>query len=412
MLNNENLYLFKFAWRSIRRNAGRSFFIGFSVSLAVVIAVWVVAFFDGLNYQIERAVVNTNMGFFQLQEKSYAKTTDASHPLEFDPVLAQKLQQPPIRSASPELVLDGNISTPEGAAGLLVLGIEPDLHKNLIPIHHRMIKGAFLAKEDVASVIIGQELAEVFKFNPGDQLVLNYQDVNGELRSELLNIKGVYHYGSKGFEKRFIYVNQSTWQNLYFNHDSGKILFNRIPLMTTDLSSKPEVDKRFKDSGLEIKTWRNLNPEMAVVLDFHNGIINFFFLIIGVTITMTILTPVRMLWQERLKELRMMNIVGVSSKKFWKIGIFEVFQMIVLSGAFSTIMLVIVIGIQAQTGISFESISQGIAVERAGIKIPNIVYPRMSGEQLLITFLFVIFVLSFSYIYSIYRTLRKLEANI
>lgn len=57
MLNDENSYLFKFAWKSIRRNAGRSFFIGFSVSLAVFIAVWVVAFFDGMNHQVEKAVV-------------------------------------------------------------------------------------------------------------------------------------------------------------------------------------------------------------------------------------------------------------------------------------------------------------------------------------------------------------------
>ena len=62
MLNPENLYLFKFAWKSIRRNGARSFFIGFSVSLAVVIAVWVVSLFDGLNRQIEKAVVNTNTG--------------------------------------------------------------------------------------------------------------------------------------------------------------------------------------------------------------------------------------------------------------------------------------------------------------------------------------------------------------
>lgn len=65
MLNDENRYLFKFAWKSIRRHAGRSFFIGFSVSLAVIIAVWVVSFFDGFNAQIEKAVVNTNIGFFR-----------------------------------------------------------------------------------------------------------------------------------------------------------------------------------------------------------------------------------------------------------------------------------------------------------------------------------------------------------
>lgn len=57
-------------------------------------------------------------------------------------------------------------------------------------------------------VLIGYELAQLFKFVVGDQIVLNYQDTNGELRSELLQIKGVYKYSSKTFEKRFVYINQ------------------------------------------------------------------------------------------------------------------------------------------------------------------------------------------------------------
>jgi len=140
--------------------------------------------------------------------------------------------------------------------------------------------------------------------------------------------------------------------------------------------------------------------------------IRFFFIIIGVTILMTILTPVRMLWQERYKELKMMAILGVSLKKFWKIGFFEILLMIVLSGAFSSLLLTSVIGTQSYTGVDFRQLNDGVTIERAGIKLPSIVYPLLSSEQLLITFAFVIFVLSFSYIWSIHRTLQKLEAEI
>ena len=143
MLNNENSYLFKFAWKSIRRNAGRSLFIGFSVSLAVFIAVWVVAFFDGLNYQIEKAVVNTNIGYFQIQEPVFSKSTDSTSPLPFIKY-TQLLDQPFIKGYSPELVLDGNISTPEGAAGLAVIGIDPKTHKSFLPLFRKIKSVDFL----------------------------------------------------------------------------------------------------------------------------------------------------------------------------------------------------------------------------------------------------------------------------
>ena len=412
MLNTENRYLFKFAWKSIRRNAGRSFFIGFSVSLAVVIAVWVIAFFDGMNAQIEEAVVNTNTGFFQVQDPLYADSTDSSRPREYTAALQKKLGQYPVTAASPELILDGNISTPEGAAGLLVIGMKPSIHKELMPLDRKIVAGSFLNEEDSASVMIGQELAKLFKFNVGDQLILNYQDQKGELRSEILNIRGIYHYNSKGFEKRFIYVNQRTWQTLFLNQDTGKTLFNRITLLTPHLSYQPLLEDRITGTDLKLKSWKQLNPEMAVVLEFHDGMIRFFFLIIAVTITMTILTPVRMLWQERYKELKMMSVIGVSVSKMWKIGIYEVIVMIGLSAVFSTVMLTSIIGTQSQRGVDFRFLNDGIPIERAGIRLPGVIYPQLTAEQLLITFLFVVFVLSVSYIFSVYRTLRKLEAEL
>ena len=407
MLNDENSYLFKYAWKSIRRNSGRSFFIGLSVSLAVFIAVWVVAFFDGFNHQIEKAVVNTNTGYFQIQESTYAKSTDASTPLEFSKY--SHLMTSPIKSYSPELVLDGNISTPEGATGLTVIGIHPPYHNHFLPIHKRFVSGSFIEVEDESAVNIGAELAKLFKFNVGDQIVLNYQDVNGELRSELLRIKGIYKYNSRGFEKRFVYINQKTWQKLFLNENKNKILFNRIPLIVDGLEDGKVISQRIVRPGLEMKSWKNLNPEMAVVLEFHDGMIKFFFIIIAITITMTILTPVQMMWQERLKEIRMLNILGVTRDKFWKIGVFEVIQMILVSGFFSSLLLTIIIGIQAQTGIDFRFINDGISIERAGIKLPGIIYPKLTAEQIIITFAFIIIVLSISYIWSIYRTLKKLE---
>ncbi len=377
-----------------------------------MIAVWVVAFFEGLNSQIEEAVVQTNTGYFQLQERKFSYSTDSSAPLEFTKSLEDKLKLTPITSYSPELVLDGNIATPEGAAALAVIGIDPSYHEQFLPISKSIESGSFVQNEDENTIVIGKELASFFKFNIGEQLVLNYQDMNGELRSELLTIKGIYHYNSKTFEKRFVYVAQRTWQKLFLNQESGKILFNRIAIMTHNLEDKPLIEERFKDSNLELKTWKNLNPEMAVVLDFHDGMIRFFFVIIGLTILMTILTPVRMLWQERLKELRMMNIIGVAQNKFWKIGLFEVFQMILLSGAFSSLLLSIVIGIQSQTGVDFRYLSGGVSIERAGIKLPAVIYPLLSYKEVLVTFVFVIFVLSFSYIWSIHRTMKRLEAEL
>lgn len=408
MFNHENRYLFKFANKSIRRNAGRSFFIGFSVSLAVIVAVWVLAFFDGVNNQIERAVVNTNTGFFQVQEPVYARTTDPSTPRIFDSTLAAKFKGIP---ASPELVLDGNITAPEGAAALLVIGIDPSMHAKFIPIANNLTEGTFLKPDEENTVVIGQELAAIFKYKSGDQLVLNYQDITGELRSEILTIKSIYHFSSNSFEKRFAYITQATWQRLYLNTYSGQTLFNRISLMTPGLASRPELEPKLVGTDLILKSWKDLNPEMSVVIEFNDGMIRMFFVIIALTILMTILTPVQMLWQERFKELQMMNILGVSNTRFWKIGMFEVLHMIFYSGVASSAILLVILSIQSKTGVIFDYGKEGVQIERAGIKLTGVVYPDISASKILITFLFIIFVMMTSYLWAIHRTLKKLEAE-
>jgi len=410
MLNHENRFLFHFAGKSIKRNAGRSFFIGLSVSLAVIIAVWILAFFDGVNRQIERSVVNTNIGYFQIQEREFSRTTDPSNPLPFDQKLAETLESSEI-SPSPELVLDGNITAPEGSAALLILGIVPKLHEKFLGVSSNLIEGEFLTDGDENEIVIGEALAKEFKYRVGDDFVLNYQDQKGQLRSELVKIKGIFNFSSHSFEKRYAYVNQSTWQKLYLNEDTGRTLFNRVSLMVPGLEWKEEIQSRISPNDLVLKSWRDLNPEMSVVMDFNDGMIRMFFLIIGITVLMTILTPVQMLWQERFRELKMLNILGVSNSRFWKIGFFEVLHMIFYSGLVSSIILVVVIGIQSKTGVVFDYGKEGINIERAGIQLTGIVYPVLSLSQISVTFLFIIFVLMISYVWSIHRTLGKLEAD-
>lgn len=411
MLNDENRYLFRFAFRSIQRNRGRSFFIGFSVSLAVFIAVWVLAFFDGINGQIQRSVVNTNTGFYQLQEKSFARTTDPSRPLPFTESLRTRLEESGAASPSPELFVDANVSAPEGTAAIALLGIVPGLHKNFLPIGENIQSGEFLPDDDDGGILVGKELAKLFKWNPGDEIVVNYQDVNGALRSELLTVRGIYNWSSSTFEKRFAYTTQKTLQRLFLNSYNGDVLFHRIPFLAKDLKKSELLRQNLESRDSTLKTWRDLNPEMSVVIDFNDGMVRFFFLIIGVTIIMTILTPIQMLWQERLPELRMMRILGVVRKRFWKIGVFEVVQMIFFSGAAASLILFVILSIQSKTGIDFRYSQDGLNIERAGIRLQSVVYPLFSPTQILVTFGFIILIMLLSYTFAIHRTLKKLEED-
>ena len=68
------------------------------------------------------------------------------------------------------------------------------------------------------------------------------------------------------------------------------------------------------------------------------------------------------------------------------------------------------ISIQSYTGIDFSFMNNGIAVERAGIQLPTIVYPRATFNQILMTLGFVVMTIVFSYTWSIHRTIKRLDS--
>ena len=410
-MKTANSYLFKLAKKNVNRNRGRSFFIGLSVSLSVVMAVWILSFFDGLNHQIEKAVVVGNVGYWQLQEANYADTTDPLSPRPWDESFQKAMDDKAILAYSPEIILDGYLSGPDGNAALQVVGVDFALHQKTLDVGSHMSSGTW-PQGNERGIVIGFETAERFQYAVGDQLVMNFQDAKGELRSELLPVLGVYHHNGRTFERRFAYVSGDVVEEYLFGAADPRMMIHRVVVMANDLpSSRPALERAAKLTNTELRSWKQINPEMGVVLDFHEGLIRFFFLIIAITVTVTILTPVSMLWQERLGEIRMMSIIGVPRKKIWRLGMFEAGIMTLLAATAASLILIIIISIHSKTGIHFRDLSQGQVLERAGIQLPKVVYPLLLPKQLFVTYGFVVFIMFLSYGLAIRSVIRKAEVS-
>ncbi len=409
-MTGENRYLTKLALKNIGRNRGRSFFIGFSVTLSVVMAAWILAFFDGLNHQIEHAVVTGNVGHWQLQEANFAASTDPTTPARWSQTDYARLASA-VKSFSPEIVVDGFISGPEGSAGLQVIGVDFALHARTFNLDEHLVAGAWPRGTD-RGVVIGQDLAQRFRYVVGENVVINFQDAAGELKSELLPILAIYQKNGRSFERRHAYVHHTVVQEFLFGQAQEFFQIHRVNFLTSDLAASARaMEELARQEKLELRSWKQINPEMGVVLDFHEGLIRFFFVIIGLTVTVTILTPVSMLWQERLAELKMMSVIGVPEKKIWRLGMLESLAMALIAGSASALFIALIIGLHSKTGINFRDIAQGQVLERAGIQLPRIVYPLLLPKQLVVSYGFVAIVVGLSYAFAIRKVLRRIRGG-
>lgn len=389
------------------RHRGRSFFIIFSVCLAVSVAVWVMAIFDGINRQIELAVVQNNIGHYQLQEKNFGTFSDPSTPASISPDFFAKLAKAKVVHYSPELTLDGFISLPEGQTQIEIIGVHPKLHLNTFSIGKTLSAGRFLEEND-EGIFIGKEAADMFGLNLDDQLLVNFQDNLGNIKSELLPVIGIFNQNGKLFERTHGYISISKWKKLYQLGQDQTQLYHRIVITDKNIS-RLSLERLSPNSFPVVKHWKDLNPEMAVVLEFHDGMIRLFFIIIGITIIMTVLNPVLILWQERNKELRTLFILGASKKHFWKIALSESGLMTMLASLSSLVFLCVLIGYQSLNGLNFSFLHQGRAVERAGIELPRLIFPLLSWKSFVIVFVFVSFVMMFSFSLGLLRILRRIK---
>lgn len=384
---NKFLYLITLAVKQILRHKVRSLFILSSIILSLTVSLTIISLFEGMFTQIQKAVTDTNTGTYQLQEKNYAEFGDPTSPI-------QLTEEHLALGGSPELVIEGNIVQPEGSASLIALGVDPVKNLSVIDLGKNLIEGEFLTNPE--GVVIGKDLAHKFKLNLGDDLLLNYQDEEGSLRSELLPITGIYQFNSSSFQKTYIYVTTQKLQDLFFTQERSGLYFHRIVL-----THKAQFPR------LVLKSWKDINPEMNVVINFNKGLLNFFIIIIAITVALSIFNPIRMLLEERVFEFKMMNTIGVSKIHMIILGMIESIIMMIISLSSSFVLFGLILIYLQNKGLNLSGMNNGKVIERAGIELPSIIFPIWNEKQFLQAIVFVLLTIGLTYLYSLNQVIKK-----
>lgn len=387
-------FLSALAAKYIWRRKGRSLFILTSISAALIVSLLLLSLFSGMFAQITTAVTATNTGVFQLQEKNFADSYAVNTPRLLSPEMKK------LDAYSAELILEANLLQPEGSASLKVLGIDPPKHQTVMELGQNLVAGDFFSQSQ-QGIIIGSELAQKFKFKLGDDFLFNFQDQEGNLVSEMLPITGIYDFNSKEFSKTHAYIHYQKWQEIFFSKEVKGQYFHRIVLNT--LPSFPASWK------LRLLSWREINPEMAVVIDFNQGLLRLFMVIIAFTVGLSIFNPIRMLLEERLSEFRMMSIIGVSSSNLTLLALIEAVLMMLISLVFSLVVYFILMMVLTRSGVDLSALGDGAPIERAGIEIPQIIYPLMEVKFILLSLVFVTVTIGLSYALSFRAIVKKIR---
>lgn len=347
--------IFQYAIKSIFRQKSRNFFIVFIVCLTSVFSLFTASLFEGKNAQIERNIIETETGNYQLIEENFFEKYDPFKPF---PVFNSE-------KGTPELILKTTILHPEGAQELTLIGIEPDSHEKVFPLKEYVTGQWPLVYDHSKNIVIGKKFAEKLKLNIGDEVVITYQDQTKAILNEALLVVGIFHNFGPGFESHNAFVSKRFISKL-INVDENS--FHKMIY-------RSETPK--KQNGLVLKSWDELHPELTVMMKFHNGVTRALIIFMLVIAYVSIITPVNVLWDERKDEVKLLQTIGASEKTLYIIASYEAFVLTLFALGSSIIIWGVLHGISSIHGIDFSMMGER-SVVRGGILISSVVYPVIS----------------------------------
>jgi putative ABC transport system permease protein len=303
--------IFRMAWRNVLRNRRRSGVTVAAMSLALFVMVLYSALVEGYLVGMERNALDLEVGDVQVYAAGYRKDPSLHSRMTDASELATELtgQGYP---ASPRLLGAGLAAAGENSAGVALRGVNVELDAAVSEVHLNVMRGKWLDPADPTGVVLGKRLARMLGVEIGDEVVVLSQGADGSMANELYTVRGVLKAIADNVDRSGVYLTEAAFRELLVVPDGAHQLLVRRP-PGTDLDAAAAHIKEVAGAH-EVKTWRQLMPTLASLLDSSRGANFFMFIIVYTAIGIVILNAMLMAVFERIREFGVLKAIGMEPR--------------------------------------------------------------------------------------------------
>ena len=302
----------RLAWRSIWRNRRRTVITVASIAIGLAIAIFFIAFAEGVYAQLVDNVARMQAGHVTLEHPGYRRAPNADLFLRQATELQARVAAVDGVAFAKRLVVGQAIArTGVGMVGVAVVGVEPAIEVKYSPLARHMVKGAYLAGADDAAVVVGRELATRLHVDIGNKMVLTANDIGGNLVDQLCRVKGIFDSGSAEIDGHLIQVPIGFAREVYrLPEDSA----TQIGVILKRPQDQPKVIERIRSlvagPAVAVRPWQEVQPELASYIRLDQGSNWIFQALLVMLVLFTIFNTVLMSVLERQREFAVMLALG------------------------------------------------------------------------------------------------------
>jgi ABC-type lipoprotein release transport system permease subunit len=262
-------------------------------------------------------------------------------------------------------------------------GVPPEVINKLKPLAGKRFPNEKKFISTVTSVLTERELQkygqmirqESWSFRENSRLTLTFLDRDNNQITSVFRITGIYDITNAMFEQSQVFIRNEVLSRLTGIDESS---FHQVVIRIYDIGQSENItnDIRKKLPGFDVKNWKELQPDLAMMTDYVHQIYGIFMAIILAALAFGIINTMLMVVLERTKELGMLTAIGMNKKRVFSMIMMESVFLSITGGIIGIITGWIAILLTAQKGINFAQYAEGM--EAFGYSAH--IFPRISAS--------------------------------
>lgn len=323
------LVILKLAWRNLWRHRRRSFITATAMAVGAALTLGMVALSDGIYTQMFDGAVRQQLGHVQVHHPSYPARRSLHETMTAADVLPLLDAIPGVAGVSPRAFGFALLGAGEKAAGASLLGVDPSREPRVTRVHERVIAGRYLAPSPAGEVLLGKGLAEALRVEVGGEVVAVTQGADGSMGNELYRVVGIYQTGSVALDRAGAILHLADLQALLSL--DGRI--HEVALLAPGAGGVEALlaSAQAAAGGREllVRSWDVIDPVAGQMIKTQDAAVGVLLFIVFSVAALGILNTMLMSVFERIRELGVLQALGLSP---WQLMALVLVETVLLGG--------------------------------------------------------------------------------
>lgn len=397
----------RLAWRNIFRNKRRTYIAGTAIGLGLASLIFTDALVVGMEKNMIHSATLSYMGEGQIHCQDYRQTQDPELTIHNLPVIIENLRKEKIVKAyCVRAMAMGMISSPADVQAVNMVGIDPQLEKDVSQLDEAIQRGRFFDNDNSRNLLLGSKLAEILNVDIGDRVVVTVARVHsGELVQEMFRVSGIYHFNIPEMDGGMVFIRLKHAQEMLGLGEKAHEIAIQFTEPRFGIDKNLHFWKLYSENGNIAESWTAIMPQMEAIFK----IIQFSTLLTGLilfgVVALGIINTLFMSIHERIFEFGVLRAVGTRPWRVALLLLLEAASLAVISIVLGNILGGVSTYLIGQMGINYTGI------EFSGITFRERIYPELKVLQFIKYPLWVFLFTILSGIYPAIYAARMSPAN-